>query len=158
MNIKEEASEQAVNQSLRLPEKQSRSNFASQSTLPSPPNSVNSGNGYLSVCSDDQTRIIGQIKNNTFIKSNFHSKRHLCHKYNAIGIDKGAFLQILNTTEYIEVSDKDTGVTYSIPSKEFHAHCIEDDLGWGKQLFCPLKFFEKRNRHYQLSLWGVQND
>jgi hypothetical protein len=110
-------------------------------------NSVNSLAKIL-VPSDDETRNIGIIKNRVFVKANFHSKRHLCRRYNAIGIDAGAFQEyILVCAESIEVQDRDENTTYMTTVKEFQSHCIQDDLGWGSQLFLPLPYWEKLERN-----------
>ncbi len=116
------------------------------------------------VPSDDGSRNIGIIRKRTFTKSNFHSKRHICHKHNAIGIDKRAFQDyILNYADRIDVYDQDEGVTYTVAIRDFESHCIEDDLGWGAQLFLHLSDWTKdpsRERPRQLNLalggqaWG----
>jgi len=112
--------------------------------------------GKILVASDDGDKTIGLIKNGVFIKSNWHSGRHLCFKHNAIGVDKEAFENyVLPYAQQIECHDRDKDITYTVSVKDFEAHCIEDNLGWGIQLFCPLKFWQVTNNgHHQLSLWG----
>lgn len=91
------------------------------------------------VPSDFGSRNIGEIKDGIFNKFNFQSSKHLCHKYRAIGLDKGAFHNyILPNAQLIISQDKDTDITYRISVSLFQAMAIEDDLGWGSQLFCPL--------------------
>lgn len=112
-------------------------------------------NAKVLVPSDDGTRTIGVIKRGVFVKSNFHSKKHLCFKYDAIGIDNEAFRgYIAPTADIIKCEDRDTGTTYTIRTPDFQAVAIADDLGWGSQLFVPLRYWETRNSNYQLSLWG----
>lgn len=113
-------------------------------------------NGKLLVPSDDGTRTIGVVRKGVFYKSNFHSHKHLCYKHNAIGLDKKAFDDsILPYAERIECHDKDKDVTYIVNTTDFKLHCIEDDLGWGDQLFLPLPFWEKQQPNgKQLAFWG----
>jgi len=113
-------------------------------------------NGKLLVPSDDGTRTIGVVRKGVFHKSNFHSHKHLCYKHNAIGIDKKAFEDyVLSYAKHIECHDRDKNTTYAISTTDFELHSIEDDLGWGIQLFCPLRHWRvEGNGHRQLSLWG----
>lgn len=95
------------------------------------------------VPSDDGSRNIGKIKYGIFTKSNFHSDKHICHKHKAIGLDKGAFLKhILPNAQQIKCQDKVKQVTYQITVNIFKQFAIEDDLGCGPQLFCPVKYFQ----------------
>ena len=111
-------------------------------------------NPRVLVPSDDGTRTIGTIKNGVFIKSNFHSSKHLCFKYDGIGIDRDAFRGYIQPSAvFIKCEDRDTSNTYTIKTGEFETVAIEDDLGWGAQLFCPLKYWQTENGSYQLSLW-----
>ena len=106
------------------------------------------------VPSDDGTRTIGVLRNEKFVKYNFHSRKHLCHKYDAIGIDKLAFEDyILPNATSIECLDRDSGTRYWIETGTFQTVAILDDLGWGSQLFCPLKHWQTENASQQLSLW-----
>lgn len=115
--------------------------------------------GRIDVRSDDGERSIGYIDGDfVFHKYNWRSSKHLCRNYAAIGIDKGAFEHsIAPFATVIEIHDKDTEITYSMSVDGFQEHCFEDDLGWGPQLFCPLKHFHKAdsspNAPRQLSLW-----
>jgi len=97
----------------------------------------------LTVYSDNGKRIIGKVKNGTFTKYNYHSDRHYCYKHKAIGIDKGAFETVQTVSDLILVPDKTTGNAYIISVEDFQSNCIEDDLNWGPQVFCPLKHFKK---------------
>lgn len=111
-------------------------------------------NPRVQVPSDDGTRTIGVIKNGVFIKSNFHSSRHLCFKYDGIGIDRDAFHGYIQPgAVLIKCEDKDTGNTYTIKPGEFETVAVEDDLGWGQQLFCPLRYWQTEGSSYQLSMW-----
>ena len=104
---------------------------------------VKSLNGKVLVPSDDGQHIIGQIKEGVFTKGNWQSSKHLCYKHNAIGIDKKAFEDyVLPHTQLIECHDRDKNITYTVSINDFKLHCIEDDLGWGAQLFCPLKYWQ----------------
>lgn len=96
------------------------------------------------VFSDNRTRVIGVIKDKVFIKTNWHSSRHLCFKHRAIGIDRAAFYNyVLPCAERIECLDRDKGIVYTISVSDFQSHAVGDDLGWGPQLFCPLKYWQK---------------
>jgi hypothetical protein len=108
------------------------------------------------VPNDDGTRTIGVIKNHTFIKSNFNSSKHVCHKYKAIGIDLGAFNNYIKpNTQLIRCPDKSNCTTFSIPTGDFESNAFIDDLGCGNQIFCPLKFWlTQKDDCHQLSLWG----
>jgi len=115
--------------------------------------------GVIRVPSDDGSRIIGVIRYSTFTKSNWHYSKHMCWKHRAIGLDRGAFtdyVKPLATT--IIVTDKGTGREYRVSVEDFERLSIEDDLGWGEQLFLPLRYWEviKPNGHkpLQLALWG----
>jgi hypothetical protein len=110
-----------------------------------PKNPVNIASKIV-VPSDDGARTIGIIRKGVFTKANFHSRRHLCHRHNAIGIDKGAFQNyILPYARHIEVYDRDQAIGYRVSLADFESHCIEDDLGWGVQLFLPLPCWERRD-------------
>lgn len=151
MNNKKLASVAAAHQLPRLGERQNHYNSASSYKYNMPVNSSgNNGNGL--VYSDDGQRCIGRVKHGVFTKSNWHSKRHLCRKYRAIGIDKQAFKDYISPeATLIECFDKDTSTLYRINISDFTLHAIEDDLGWGPQLFCPIKYFEAEK---QLAFWG----
>lgn len=117
-----------------------------------------SSNVVIRVPSDDGTRVIGVIKGSTFIKSNWHSKKHLCWKHKAIGVDRTAFVNyIAPFTNLIVTPDKDTGNEYRVSVEDFKQFAIADDLGWGEQLFVPLKYWEviesDGTRPVQLNLW-----
>lgn len=127
---------------------------------------VEHGNQYsessIRVLSDDGSRVIGTIKDSTFTKSNWHSTKHLCWKHKAIGLDLSAFLyQVEPFATQMVVQDKDTGREYTVSVEDFKRFAIEDNLGWGAQLFLPLKYWEVTkpdgNRPLQLSLWGGGN-
>jgi len=116
-----------------------------------------STNGTVRVSSDDGEHVIGAIKDGIYTKSNWQSRKHLCHKHKAIGVDKGAFQDYIEPhARSIEVLDRDSSITYQVSVEGFRRYCIEDDLGWGPQLFCPLKHFQKAdddpNAPRQLSL------
>ena len=118
----------------------------------------NTNNGTL-VRSDDGKRFIGLLQDGAFKKVGWQSSKHLCHRYGGIGIDAGAFRNFVERfAQFIEVDDEYVGVCYRISVECFRQHSIEDDLGWGSQLFCPLKYFEKvgsgRDGARQLSLFG----
>lgn len=121
-------------------------------------------NGKIAVRSDDGNRVIGFIdtERRIFVKSNWHSDKHLCRKHNAIGIDKGAFQNYIEPlARLVVVPDKTTGNTWQIAVEDFTEHSIEDDLGWGRQIFCPLSAFSvvepdsNRPRQLVLSLGGA---
>ena len=126
--------------------------------------SVNTGTGKILVPSDDGDKTIGLIKSRVFFKSNWHSSKHLCFKHNAIGVDKRAWEEyILPYAERIECYDRDKDITYTVSVSDFEVYAIEDDLGWGAQLFCPLKFWQiKGNGHHKQlsfsSLCGGNNN
>ena len=116
--------------------------------------------GKTLVPSDDGKRIIGVIADSTFTKSNWRSSRCLCRRYNAVGIDKGSLHNhILPFATLIVVPDRDTDKTYHISVDKFRCYSIEDDLGWGVQVFCPLSQFEilqpNPKRPRQLSFFTV---
>jgi len=113
----------------------------------------------LLVPTDDGKKNIGEITNRVFTKYNWHSKKHFCYKHSGIGFDKGAFtLYILPLADLIQCPDKDTSILYAVTVEQFQAHLIEDNLGWGPQVFCPIKFWSKEepngNGPCQLGLWG----
>lgn len=115
--------------------------------------------GVIRVLSDDGSRVIGIIRDSTFIKSNWCSTRHLCRKHNAIGLDRGAFLNYVEPlATLIVVPDKDTGREYRASVEAFKRFAFEDDLGWGPQLFGKLEYFQlvepDPNRSRQLRLWS----
>ena len=117
-----------------------------------------SSNGDSRIYSDDGTRVIGIVRNYTFTKSNWHSTKHLCWKHKAIGLDHMAFLyQVEPFASQIVVLDKDTGKEYRVSMEVFKQLAIEDDLGWGLQLFLPLKYWEVTepdgSKPLQLPLW-----
>ena len=115
-------------------------------------------NSRVPVPSDDGKRFIGFIKDGVFLKSNFHSRKHLCFKYDAIGIDRDAFRGYIQPdATFIKCDDKDTGNTYTIETSTFQTVAVLDDLGWGEQLFCPLKHWQSANSGHQLSLWGGED-
>ncbi len=120
-------------------------------------------NGVIRVPSDDGSRTIGIIRDGVFLKSNWRSSKHLCRKYQAIGIDKGAFWNYVEplATAFI-VSDQDTGKEYRVSIEDFKQLGLEDDLGWGPQLFCPLKHFQvtepNGKKPVQLSFFGGFTD
>jgi len=89
----------------------------------------------------DGGKIIGEIKDSIFTKFKWHSSKHLCHKYNAIGLDSGALAFIIGLAFLMRVYDLDTGKTYEISIDDFQRYGIEDDLGWGSQIFCPITRF-----------------
>ncbi len=93
---------------------------------------------------DDGQRCIGEIRYGVFTKFNWRSSRHLCRKYEAIGIDEGAFTYCIEDyASSIKVPDLDTRKTYLISIQQFRLNCIKDNLaGWGPQLFCPLQYFQ----------------
>jgi len=111
----------------------------------------------VTVPSDNGNRIIGTIRNGVFYKSGFKSRKHICRKHKAIGLDIGAFFHhIKPNASHIECKDKVEGVTYSITTHDFESHSIIDDLGTGRQLFTPLKFWTVTEQHpaiKQLGLW-----
>ena len=112
------------------------------------------------VPSDDYARNIGQIKYGIFTKFNFQSSKHICFKYKAIGLDEGAFLNyILPNALLIVCPDKEKHITYSIDVSLFKRMATSDDLGWGTQLFCPIKYFQaehsnKPNIQMELNFGG----
>jgi len=109
------------------------------------------------VSSDDYSRNIGEIQDCIFTKFNFQASKHICHKHNAIGLDIGAFKNYIlpNVTEIV-CPDKEKSSTYSISVSTFMQNAFEDDLGWGMQLFCPLKFWNKtQSMQWQRSLWEL---
>jgi len=96
----------------------------------------------IQVLSDDGTRVIGEIQDSTFIQSSWHSVIDLCHKHNAIGLDKVAFLRyILPSATFIVIPDEDTGREYTATVEDFRQFAIEDDQGCGTQLFLPLLYW-----------------
>lgn len=106
-------------------------------------------NNKILVPSDDGTRVIGVIRRGVFTKTNWHSRKHLCFKHDAIGIDKAAFQDyVLPHAEQIKCPDRDTGITYVISTADFKFHCIEDNLGWGVQLFCRVRYFKVEDNLY----------
>jgi|GEM_PF-1408832 len=95
------------------------------------------------VPSDDGSRNIGEIRNKIFIKFNFQSSKHICYKHNAIGLDEVAFFDyILPTAQFIICHDDDKHITYKIRVAVFRSNAIFDDLGYGPQVFCPLKHWQ----------------
>lgn len=102
-------------------------------------------NGKIPVHSDDGKRIIGEITDGIFTKSNWHSKKHLCFKYRSIGIDKGAVDDyVVPLATSICIPDRDNnGREYRADIEHFIRHSFEVDLGWGVQ------------RHMKLDLWQV---
>ena len=119
-------------------------------------------NGIIRVLSDDGRRIIGIVKGFSFTKTNWHSTKHICRKYQAIGLDHTAFLnQIMSSANLIIVPDKDTGREYRVTVEDFKRFAIMDNLGWGLQLFLPLRYWRviepDGEESFQLSLWGGTN-
>jgi len=109
------------------------------------------------VPSDDNSRNIGDIKDDIFTKFNFQSSKHICHKHNAIGLDIGAFKNYIlpNATEIV-CPDKEKSIAYSLSVPTFMQNAFKDDLGWGIQMFCPLKIWNKtQTRQWQRSLWEL---
>jgi len=106
------------------------------------------------VPSDDFTRNIGEIKGGIFYKSNFKYPLHICHKYNAIGLDAGAVHDYIKPyARQIICRDKTRHITYAISVDLFIAEAILDDLGSGPQLFCPIKYLHAEpNTKAQLQL------
>lgn len=95
------------------------------------------------VPSDDGNRNIGDIRNSIFTKFNFQSTKHICYKHNSIGLDEGAFFDyILPNSQFIVCPDNEKHITYTIRVSVFSSNAIFDDLGWGPQLFCPLKYWQ----------------
>lgn len=117
-------------------------------------------NSVIRVPSDDGSRTIGIIRDGVFLKSNWHSKKHLCYKHNAIGLDRGAFLRYVEPlATLIIVHDEDTGREYRVSIEDFKQLAFEDDLGWGPQLFCKVKYWQvEDNGNRQLSLWGDEGN
>jgi hypothetical protein len=106
-------------------------------------NSNSKSSSKLLVPSDDGTKTIGAIINNIFTKSNFNSARHICFKYQAIGLDYAAFNNyILRYAKLIKCPDYSRGVTYTINTADYQDNGFIDNLGWGYQLFCPLKYWQ----------------
>ncbi|HUU63669.1 MAG TPA: hypothetical protein VMX96_07120 [Dehalococcoidia bacterium] len=115
--------------------------------------------GVIRVPSDEGSRIIGVIRDSTFTKSNWHYSKHMCWKHHAIGLDRGAFVDYVKSlATTIIVTDKDTGREYRASVEDFERLSIEDNLGWGQQLFLPLKHWEviepDGHKPLQLALWG----
>ena len=119
-------------------------------------------NNKIEVQSDDTTKTIGTIRDNVFSKSNFQCTKHICHKHRAIGLDKWAFMEVIRPYSHlIKCEDKQKGLSYCITTQDFETNSIIDDLGWGSQLFCPLKYWmAERTDCMQPSLldWGGQNN
>lgn len=116
--------------------------------------SINLKDKIIKVPSDDGLKIIGIIENGIFVKCNFQVSKHICFKYQAIGLDKKAFEQYIKPNAYLIVCQDKKNATYSITPNVFEANCIEDDLGWGSQLFCPVEFWsEEKSNCKQLSFW-----
>ena len=116
------------------------------------------GDGTIRVLSDDGSKTIGIIRDLVFIKSNWHSTKHLCRKHNAIGLDRASFLNYVEPfATLIVVPDKDTGREYRVSVEHFKTFSLDDDLGWGPQMFLQLEFFEviepDGSKPVQLTLW-----
>jgi len=119
-------------------------------------------NGIIRVLSDDGRRIIGIVKDSSFTKINWQSTKHICRKHQAIGLDRIAFLNhIESSANLIIVPDKDTGREYRVTVADFKRFAIMDNLGWGLQLFLPLSYWRiiepDGKESFQLSLWGGIN-
>lgn len=100
----------------------------------------------IKVYSDDGRVVIGVIRNGVFRKCGFQSRRHICRRHNAIGLDRRAFLESIKPNAMLIVCpDSSSGIEYKISVADFEANAIEDDLGCGLQLFCPLQYWQKTN-------------
>lgn len=119
--------------------------------------------GRILVPSDNYSRNIGNIKDGIFTKFNFQSKKHICYRHQAIGLDQGAFTDyILPNATLIVCPDKRNHITYRITVSQFKQVAIKDDLGWGTQLFCPIKYFQTDRSHQSdmqlaLNFGGIAN-
>jgi hypothetical protein len=95
------------------------------------------------VPSDNGSRNVGEILGGIFTKFNFQSTKHICYKHNSIGLDEGAFFDyILPNSQFIVCTDNEKHITYKIRVSVFRSNAIFDDLGYGPQLFCPLKHWQ----------------
>ena len=121
-------------------------------------NNIRKDKGRLDVHSDDGSRKICWIKEGVFYKYNFDVNKHVHRNFKAIGIDEGAFLNTiqLNAGEII-CEDRHAGLRYVISVASFKANGFISDLKFGRQLFCPLKWWtvEKRGQETQLSFAGM---
>lgn len=108
-----------------------------------------------------QGRIIGHLRDHTFVKRVTGSK-HQLRKPPAWCISKAAFCeQILPNTENIIIEDLETGLTYQTSTETFAEHAFEIQRGnFEPQLALTLNYWERQdNGHRQLSLFeGGVND
>ena len=101
-----------------------------------------SSNGGIHAYSAYGKRITGIIRDSTFIKSDWHSTSHLCHKHKAISMWKATFLQyILPFATVIVVPDNDSGREYTATTKDFREYAIEDNKGRKIKLCLPLLYW-----------------
>jgi hypothetical protein len=92
---------------------------------------------------NNNNRIIGQVKGNTFIKSVKKSK-HLFKKLNAWGIDKAVLEQLLNDgVENIEIKETEEKKSYKAKLTEFNKYGEVADFGHGVQVFLSLSHYNK---------------
>lgn len=108
-----------------------------------------------------QGKIIGYLKDHTFIKHVVGSK-HMLRRPPAWAIDAEAFDREIkpNATEIV-VIDKETGIEYGCPVEIFDRLKGELDRGFGRQYFLTLMtnhWRVKSNGHHQLNLWGGESN
>jgi len=108
-----------------------------------------------------ESKIIGQLLGNTFVKRVIGSK-HQLRKPPAWCISKEAFCrEILPNTENIIIEDQESGLTYQTSTETFAERAFEIQRGgFELQLALTLNYWERQdNGHRQLSLFegGASN-
>ena len=94
--------------------------------------------------------MIGNIQDRILYKEVWSSKGHFCWKYDGWGIDYDAFInQIKPSADQIRIRDNDTKVVYFTSVENFETNGIIDVLREidGKQIFLPIKFFNKEDKN-----------
>ncbi len=102
-----------------------------------------------------QGRIIGHVRDHTFIKRVIGSK-HQLRKPPAWCISKAAFCEhIWPNTNNIIIEDLESGLTYQTSTEVFAEHCFEMQRGnFEPQLALTLNYWRRQsNGHRHLGLW-----
>ena len=117
-------------------------------------------NGTSHVLSAGRNGVIGEIQDTTFIRSGWHSAKHLCYRHKAISLCKATFLQyILPFVTFVVVPDINTGSEYKASIKDFRQYAIEHDRGRRIELCLPLLYWSiiepDGTKSTQLSLFNM---
>lgn len=85
-------------------------------------------------------QVIGRLKEGIYRKE-VDKKKHLMRKFHAWGIDFDTYADLRGKCTEIRIRERQDNLIYSIPFEKFSQVARVEDVGEGRQAFCPLEEF-----------------